>query len=433
MASLKRTFGLFALFVYGLGDILGAGIYALIGKVASESGSYSWMSFAGAMVIAFLTAMSYAELTGRHPKSGGASYFAQQAFHSKPYAFIVGWLLLCVSVVSMATLARAFSGYTEGFELNISTPVIMACFFILLTLINLRGIKQSSWANILSTSIEVLGLIIVAYAGVHFLQNNDKIMTDNLTIESSEFSVMGVLQGAALAFYAFIGFEDLANIAEEVKKPERNLPIAILASLFTAGLFYIFIGWLSTSVIDPQQLAKSTNPMTDIVDVSGMGFPLGLFSVIALFAVSNTCLLNFITGSRLLYGMAKQELLPEPFEKVHEKYCTPFIAILSVAPVAFTLSIAGNLKFLAATTSVLILLVFCSTNISLIKIKKEEKNYSGFRVPVFIPWVALLSNIGLIFLSEKSSLLTAAGFLAAGALIYLALNAFYKKAEFNYH
>lgn len=422
--KLKRTFGLFALFIYGLGDILGAGIYALIGKVAAETGRNSWMAFLLAMVIALLTALSYAELTRRHPKSGGASYFVQKAFNKHSYAFVVGWLLLCVSIVSMATLGRAFYGYAQGLGLSLSPIILIALFFILLTLINLRGMKQSSAANIVSTSVELFGLIIVAAAGIYFLQNNvgGSSAAANTVATTNSLSPLGILQGAALAFYAFIGFEDLANVAEEVIKPEKHLPIAILASLFVAGIFYVFIGWLSTQVLSVEVLAKASDPMTQIVTQSQFPFPVKIFGVIALFAVANTCLLNFITGSRLLYGMAEQDLVPTLFEKVHHKYSTPYVAILSVVPVAFLLASFGKLEFLAGTTSVLILLVFCSTNISLIKIKKNEKEISeGFTIPVIVPWLALATNFMLIFFSEAKSLYAAGGFLAAGLVLYMLL------------
>ena len=423
MERLNRSIGAVALFFYGLGDILGAGIYALIGKVAAESGTTTWLSFSLALAIALLTALSYSELTSRHPYSGGASYFAQKAFDKKNYAFIVGWLLLCVSVVSMATLANAFNGYIEGMGVKISPLIIMAAFFILLTLINLRGIKQSSMVNIISTSIEVIGLIVVAVAGIYFL-NERPTPTPPLNVNVSSFSFLSILQGSALAFYAFIGFEDLANVAEEVKNPKRNLPMAIMGSLITAGFFYVFIGWLSTQVMSTEMLAKSTNPMTDIVEQSKLPFPLKIFGGIALFAVANTCLLNFITASRLLYGMAEQDLLPDAFEKVHKSYKTPTVAILSVSPVAFILASIGHLSFLAGTTSVLILLVFCSTNLSLIKIKKDTPDSDGFRIPKIIPWIALATNILLISLSDKKAILAAAGFFVAGALLFYPLHAF---------
>lgn len=426
-AGLKRSFGLGALFVYGLGDILGAGIYALIGKVAAQSGYYSWLSFLIALIIAMLTALSYGELTRRLPKSGGASYYVQQAFSKDIYAFLTGWLLLCVSIVSMATLSSAFVGYASAFGLEWSPTVLIAIFLIVLALINLWGIEQSSTANIISTSIEVSGLLVVVAAAIYFLGGDPEVANSPLKVDSlSKVNLLSILQGAALAFYAFIGFEDLANVAEEAKQPEKDLPKAIIASLIVAGLFYVFIGWISTAVLEPAVLAKSSNPLTDIVEKSGIGFPLKLFGVIAIFAVANTCLLNFITGSRLLYGMASEKLVPRIFEKVHERFKTPYVAILAILPLSFLLAATSELKVLAGITSVLILLVFCATNLSLIRLKKKSPSKEGFTVFLWVPCLALLTNLGLIAMSEKLSLGAAVGFIIGGLLVYGALKKFGK-------
>lgn len=415
--TLKRTFGLTALLIYGIGDILGAGIYALIGKVASQSGSFTWISFLIALLTALLTALSYAELTQRHPRSGGASYFIQVATKSRAASFIVGWLLVCVSIVSMATLSRAFLGYIEGFGFDLSDPLIILEFLLFLGFINFWGGRQSSTANIISTTIEVFGLFVVVAAGIYFISQ-----ASPRPPATHYVTTVHILEGAALAFYAFIGFEDLANVAEEVKNPRRNLPIAIVGSLVAAGILYIVIGWISTAVMKPEALARSSNPLTDIVAVSDLNFPVKLFGVIALFAVANTCLLNFITASRLLYGMSMQRILPSFFSKIHSKTRTPYVAIASILPVAFLLASFGDLTFLAGTTSGLILFVFCATNYSLIRIKNLELMEGGFQVPSITPWLALAANIGLLAFSQVNTLLTSFLFVVLGALIYWAVS-----------
>lgn len=423
--TLKRTFGLGALFIYGLGDILGAGIYALIGKVASEAGYWSWGSFVLALGIALLTALSYAELIRRHPHSGGASYFIQVATKNPHAAFVTGWMLLSVSIVSMATLGNAFLGYAQGLGIQWPSFAIIGSFLGILTAINLRGIKQSSIANIICTGIEAAGLLIVLGAGIYFLTRNSSPV--EMVPSASEFSIESIIEGAALAFYAFIGFEDLANIADEVKEPKRRLPVAVISSLLVAGLFYVLISWVATATVSPDQLARSSQPLTEVVVQSGIRFPLEIFGGIALFAVANTCLLNFITGSRLLYGMAMQKLISPKFEKVHGRYHTPYFAILCIAPISFLLAISGDLRFLAETTSILILLVFCATNYSLIRLKKIEPQHEGFRVPALIPWLGLATNLGLISFTRSQSLFTALGILLLGVLVsFLLANKFNK-------
>ncbi|MEK7356802.1 MAG: APC family permease, partial [Bdellovibrionota bacterium] len=383
MTQLKKTFGLFALFIYGLGDILGAGIYALVGKVSAQTGTYAWVSFAVAMVIATLTAMSYAELCSRFPKSGGVSNFAEQAFRKKTLTFSVGWLLLFCSIVSMATLTRAFSGYVHQFNAEVPHAVIAIAFLGVLALINWRGIEQSSRVNMLATTVEVSGLGLVVYAGFYFLSSGAAPASAAAASSSvPAFDGIVILQGAALAFYAFIGFEDMANVAEETKNPKRDMPIAILGSLTVAGAIYILIGWLATRVVDPSTLAASSGALTEVVRASGSGIPTSIFGVIALFAVANTCLLNFITSSRLLYGMSEEGVVPKVFGRVHRSFKTPYWAIAFVFPLALGLAIVGDLAFLASTTSVLILVVFCATNISLFTIKRRRESWDGFSVPL---------------------------------------------------
>lgn len=432
MSKLHKSFGLFALFIYGLGDILGAGIYALVGKVAALSGPHAWVSFAVAMAIAALTALSYAELASRFPKSGGVSNFANEAFGNKTVTFTVGWLLLFCSIVSMATLTRAFSGYVHQFNDGIPHVVIAGLFLLALTAINWRGIEQSSRANVLATAIEVSGLALVVYAAFYFISSGAGPTGAVTGATAPAISVVAIFQGAALAFYAFIGFEDIANVAEETKNPKKHMPIAILGALTVAGAIYILIGWLATEVVAPASLAASKGALTEVVRASGSGVPTSIFGVIALFAVANTCLLNFITSSRLLYGMSEEKVVPQIFGRVNTKYKTPSWAIAVVLPVAFVLAVLGDLTFLASTTSVLILVVFCATNISLFVIKRRNEKWDGFSVPAVIPILALIANVILISFAKKESLLTAAVIAIVGLGLYLFFSRTSRRSDFGH-
>lgn len=408
--------GLFALLVYGIGDILGAGIYALLGKVVAETGTQAWLSFTIALTIALLTALGYAELTSRFPRSGGASHFVHRAFGHPGLSFVVGWLALSVSLVSMATLSRAFYGYLHGLGAGLPAPLVIGAFLGVVTLINLWGIRQSSYTNMVSTLVEVSGLLLVVVAGAYFLFSREGAPASP---SPTSLNTLSLMEGAVLAFYAFIGFEDLANVAEESKDPERNLPIAILGSLLCAGVFYSLIAWISTSVVSPAQLASSSAPLAEVVKHSGIGVPVSIFGFVALFAVANTCLLNFITGSRLIYGMAEEKLIPSFFTSLLPKFSTPYVAILCMLPVAFTLAVLGDLSFLAGTTSVLILGVFCFSHAALLKVKwRESGKAKGFRVPIFVPALALVANLGLAAFSQGKSLLLAVLIAVFGIGIY---------------
>lgn len=407
-----KKLGLVAVFIYGLGDILGAGIYAVIGPVAELAGQHLWIAFAIALVVAFLTALSYAELVARFPKSGGVAHYSQKTFNIPLLSFVSGWLLLFVSIVSMATLSTAFNKYLATFGFEIPTSVTAALFLGVLGLINFTGIQQSSWANIVATIVEVSGLGIVIYAAIHILGGDFGLPT-----ASGEFSWIAIFKAAALAFYAFIGFEDLANIAEEVKEPKRNLPRAILMSLAAAGAIYLAIGALSTASVSPEVLAKSDGPLIEVVKKSEIPIPLSIFAIIALFAVSNTCLLNSVTASRLLMGLAEDKLAPQFFGIKHAKTDTPYVGIAAAVIAAYGLVLVGSLSVLAGATSVLILLVFIISNVCLLKAKKKEPKVETFRSPVPLVYLAILGNLALIFSAQKDSLSIVAGVLVLGVLL----------------
>lgn len=225
-------------------------------------------------------------------------------------------------------------------------------------------------------------------------------------------------RGSALAFFAFIGFEDMVNVAEEVKDPQRNLPRAILLALVVTGFVYLLVVLVSTSVVPAASLASSDAPLLSVVRFSQTGVPDDLFALIALFAVANTGLLNFIMASRLLYGMSRQELLPAWLGAVHGGRRTPHWAILTVLAVALTLALSGSLTYLAATTSLLLLMVFFTVNISLLVIRRRDGRTTGtFSAPTLAPALGAMTCVGLMPFVPEGSLLTAIMILALGGLV----------------
>ncbi len=427
--SLKRVFGLNTLVIYGVGDILGAGIYAVVGKVAGLSGSSVWISFLVAMVVAAFTALSYAELGSRAPKSGGVAYFVQKAFHTEWLSVLVGWLMFCTCLVSMATLSKAFAGYLTNFAPIIPAWAIILALFGGLALINFWGMRESSALNIFCTVLEVSGLLIVIIVSTLFLTGggagNSAV---NIPVPSGEaIGWMSIFQGAALAFYAFIGFEDVVNVSEEVKDPERNVPRAILLALGIAAVVYILVSWLATRVLSPSDLAASNAPLLDVVYRAQPGFPRVLFTFIALFAVLNTVLLNFVTASRLLFGMSREGLLPAWLGKLHPKRATPYRTLLVILPIVIFLAFSGTLQFLAGTTATLILAMFCLVNLSLLVIKRREPRSRGFQIPFLVPVLALISNIVLLAFASRESHILALVFTGVGILLVLIRIAFKRR------
>jgi basic amino acid/polyamine antiporter, APA family len=416
--SLKRVFGLTTLVIYGVGDILGAGIYAVVGKIAGLSGSMVWASFLLAMLVAALTALSYAELGSRLPKSGGVAYFVHTAFRREWLSILVGWLMFCTCLVSMATLSIAFAGYLNAFLPMIPTWAIVLVLFGGLAFVNFRGMKESSALNILCTTMEVSGLIIVMLVSAAFLLGGNAPTVSHTLPDGSAIGLTAILQGAALAFYAFVGFEDIVNVAEEVKNPEQNVPKAILIALSIAGVIYILVSWLATQVLTPAELSASGAPLLDVVRRAQPSFPALVFTIIALFAVLNTALLNFVTASRLLFGMSREGLLPAWLGRLHPARLTPYRTFLVILPVAIVLALSGSLQFLAGTTATLILVMFCLVNVSLLIIKRRQPlNPAGLRIPALIPVLALVSNLILITFASQSSHLLSLVFVAVGLVL----------------
>jgi len=413
--QLRRSLGFWALVFYGVGDILGAGIYALVGKVAGVAGSASWAAFGIALFVAGLTALTYAELGGRFPRSAGESFFTEQAFRRPGLALLVGWVVLCSGILSLATVSVAFGGYMSGLLPGLPPSVTIVGILLLLAAINFRGMRESSTTNIIATMVELTGLLIVIVAGALFL-GRDSSSGIAQTIESGRsVGWTEIASGAALGFFAFIGFEDMVNVAEEVKDPERNMPRAILLALCVTGAVYLVVVLVATSVVAPAVLAESEAPLLSVVQRATDVVPDRLFTLIALFAVANTGLLNFIMGSRLIYGMSRQGLLPAALGKVHPRRRTPHLAILTVLGVALALALSGTLSYLAGTTSLLLLLVFFTVNVSLVRIKRRDRDaIRTFCAPRLVPIVGALSCLGLMPFVPRGSLLTAGIILALG-------------------
>jgi amino acid transporter len=426
--ALKRVFGLPTLVIYGVGDILGAGIYAVIGKIAGLSGAWVWASFLTAMIVAALTALSYAELGGRLPQSGGVACFVHKAFRIEWLSVLVGWLMFCTCLVSMATLSKAFAGYLNAFAPGIPVGLIILGLFSVLAFVNFRGMQESSALNIFCTALEVSGLLIVILVAVLYLTGGATANPAG-TIAPEPFNATAIVQGAALAFYAFIGFEDIVNVAEEVKNPERNVPRAILLSLAIAGVVYIVVAWLATQVIPPAELAASGAPLLDVVRRAQPNFPDVVFTFIALFAVLNTALLNFVTASRLLYGMSREGLLPAWLSKLHPRRSTPYRTLLVILPIAIFLALSGTLQFLAGTTATLILIMFCLVNLSLMVIKRREPQLASFQVPMLIPALALLTNLILVAFASPDSHLLALAFAVVGLALIALRNAVVRRSS----
>jgi len=417
--TLKRNIGLVALTLFGIGDILGAGVYGLIGKAANEMGNAVWLAFLMSMIAAGLTGLSYASLGSRFPRAGGAAYVTFRAYRLPFLSYVVGLAVLASGLTSMATAARVFGGYLNGMFPALPPLAIAVGFSLLIAGIVFRGIRESLMANGVCTLIEVSGLFLVIVVGLPYIGDVNYLDATTAANLSGDITVALVLTGAVLTFYSFVGFEDMLNVAEEVKEPHKTLPRALLMALVIASIIYMTIAVVAVSVLSPAVLGASGQPLVDVVAKAAPWFPSSAFSLIALFAVANTALLNFLMGSRLLYGMANQGLVPSALARIHAGRQTPHVAIVAVWAIFFVLILSGDISSLARSTSVLLLCCFVLVNIALVVLKIREKSAGNhFDVPVIVPILGALVCLAMLSQAKAPEAITATAILAGIVGLY---------------
>ena len=416
------------LFVFILGDVLGAGIYALMGVLAGEVGGLLWAPMLLALLLALLTAGSYAELVTKYPKAGGAAVFAERAFRSPLVSFLVGFCMLAAGVVSAAGLALAFAGDYFGTFFDVPAAPVAIAFLAVVGALNARGIRESMGANVVMTVIELSGLVIViAVVGI-FVAGGGGELSRVMEAPTGTSVGMALLSGAIIAYYSFVGFETSANVIEEVRDPRRSYPRALFGALAVAGAVYILVGLASAIALPPAELTESSGPLLDVVKASGVAVPAWLFSLIALIAVANGALLTMIMASRLTYGMADGGLLPSVFARVLPKRRTPLVAILATTLVAMALTLLGDLAMLAETVVLLLLFVFLSANVSVLVLRRDRVEHDHFKVWTFVPVLGIASCILLLTQQRGIVWLFGGALVLLGAVLYFIARASRRRA-----
>jgi len=393
-SQLKRNVTLPMLIFYGLGNIFGAGIYVLIGKMAGIAGVYIPLSFLLACIVVLFTALSYAELSARYPLSAGVAVYINAGFNSPVLSTVVGLTIALSASLSAATILHGFHGYMSTF---IQSPEIVTILIlvVLLSAIAIWGISQSVMITAILTLLETLGLCMVIYVGV------DHVSLDSETLRTfippMDISLLNsIVLGAFLAFYAFLGFEDMVNIAEEVKNPTQTMPKAIITTLIIATLFYMIIAVVTISVVPVDELVHSVAPLAKVYETA-TNSKATILSSIAMFAVINGALIQIIMVSRILYGMSRQGWLPNFLSSVHPKTNTPVNATIFTGLLVFILATAFPILTLAQSSSFLIFIVFILVNISLLIIKRKDPHPVGIRTyPRIIPVMAIMLNLILL-------------------------------------
>lgn len=391
---LARRLSLPLLLLYGLGTILGAGVYVLIAKIAGLAGPFAPWAFLIAAAVAIVTGLSYAELAARLPRSAGAALYVFSAFGSRRLSLVVAGLVMLTGIVSAATLSNSFVGY---FRLFFEAPAaaVMTALVLAIVAIAAWGIAESVRAAATVTVIEIAGLLMVLWAA------REASVPPAAWVPPLEAGIwQGIFLAGVIAFYAFIGFEDMANVAEEVKRPERDLPRAILLSLLIVTAIYTAVAYVAITAIPISELAQSNAPMALVYARTTGESPL-VIGVISLFAVVNGALVQVIMASRLLYGVGREAWLPArpsaALAYVHPRTRTPLVAtaLVGVAVLAFALTV--SLTNLAKATSFIMLIVFTIVHAALFRLKRQTPLPAGaWRVPLAVPVLGFLMTGSLM-------------------------------------
>jgi basic amino acid/polyamine antiporter, APA family len=424
--DLKRGIGPWLLLFFVLGDIVGAGIYALVGEVGALVGGAIWAAFLAAFFLALFTASSYAELVTKYPRAGGSATYVNNAFRSPFVSFMVAFAVMASGITSACTLTLAFSGdYLAQF---ISVPIIGAAlvFMVLIGCINFYGISESVRINVILTCVEITGLVLIVVIGAAALSTGAGDPGRAFEFREGTSVLTALLAGTVLAFYALIGFDDSVNVAEETQHPSRNYPRAIFGALLLAGVVYLLVTFTASMVVPTGTLADSSGPLLEVVKAGPIAIPTQLFAAIALLAVSNGALINMIMASRIIYGMGDQGVMPTAFSRVHPGRRTPWVSILFTTVIALLVLIAIGrndeaLATLGSTTVVLLLIAFVMVNIAVLVLRRDEVGHEHFRTPTLFPILGAVVAAGLLIyqaVSDISVFKLAALLLLLGAILY---------------
>jgi basic amino acid/polyamine antiporter, APA family len=428
--GLRRVVSRPMLIFFILGDILGAGIYTLTGQVGSDAGGAIWASFLIAFALAFLTAFAYMELVTKYPQAAGGALYCDRAYKVRFLSFLVTFAIMASGVTSATFAATRIGGrYFTGLTGVANPPVIAIAILAMLMVaaINLWGVAESVKVNIVLTCIELAGLLFIIGIGAFVLAGGDGNPAQAFDFKGdSAFTVAtGLLAGAATAFYAFLGFEDSVNMAEETRDPSRTFPPAMITGLLTAGIVYLLVAFTAVMTVPLDVLTKSTGPLLEVVRLGAPDLPATeVFSAISMSAVTNTMLINMLMASRLLYGMARRDVLPGPFARLSPRR-TPWVAIVftTALSVVLILTVDTGLTTLSDTTVLLLVAVFLLVNIAALVLRKDRVQHRHFRAPtIALVLGAIVSAIFLLPTVREGSIYLLALWLLLGGVVLWAIN-----------
>ncbi len=439
--ELKRAITPKLLLLFIVGDILGTGVYALTGQVAGQVGGAGWLPIIIAFLVAMVSALSYVEMVTKYPQAAGAALYVHKAFGLHFVTFMVTFAVLSSGITSASNSAiflaenvlKAFrldESLGEGVATQTATGIALV-FLCLVACINMRGVSESVKLNVVLTLIELSGLALVLIIGFLAIGRGDADFSRVIIFESPEDKsmFMAVIGATALAFFSMVGFEDSVNMAEETVDPAKNFPKMLLGGLSITGVIYVLVSVTAVAVVPIGELTTASTPLLSVVAHGAPDFPIDtIFAFISIFAVANTVLINMMMASRLLYGMAKQGVLPGFLSGVLKGRRTPYAGVLFSTGLAIVLVLVvryvlaeKTIAALGGTTALLLLAVFGMVNIAVLVLRKDPGEPGHFRTPTVLPFIGAITSFLLVtpLAQPTQNYVIAGGLLAVGLVLYV--------------
>lgn len=387
--QLQRRLGLGLLTAYGVGVMVGAGIYVLVGTVVGHAGIWAPFAFLLAGLVALFSALSYAEFATRLPEAAGQAAYVEKGFSSRRFGVLAGLAIVVTGVVSAAAVLRGGVGYLMTF-FDWPEPILIVLIGVVLTAVAIFGVLQSLALIALLTVVEVAGLVAVVVAG--FLAPPGPDWSGLADLPSP--SVAGIAAAISLSVFAFIGFEDLTNMAEEAKHPEKAMPRAILLALAITAILYMLVSFAAVRAVPHADLRTSEHPVALIWEQS-MGGSAAFLSAIAVAAALNGVLAQIVMAARVLFGLGRRVRLLEPLAQSHPRFGTPSRATLLVGAAVLCAALVLPVETLAEAAATVLLAVFIAVNAALIRLHRREPD-APFRVSAWVPWAGLTTALGAL-------------------------------------
>lgn len=436
-SGLKRSITGRQLFFYTLGDVLGSGIYVLIGLVAAAVGGAFWIAFAVGVAIAAITGSAYAELVTKYPQAAGAALYVKKAFGSTALSFLITVSFLSASFAAAGSLASGFAQYFAELWPGPSELLVMLLFIGVLSVVNFLGITESVVINMAMAFVEIAGLVIIMLTGIWYLAEGNAHFGTLLEFQSDDTPALAVLAGVALSFFAMTGFENTANVAEETVDPHRSFPRSLIGGMVVAGVIYVLVSVTAALTVDTEKLAESEPALLEVVKQGilplSTEFMTNLFAVIAMVAIANTALVAVVTQPRILYGMANEDVVPAVFNKLHAGRRSPWVGLVfsgvvvaALLVVGYVITQAGSgldlVARLATVTVLFLLFIYALVIVSALKLRGQDEDERTFRANTGLLVVGLVGNLAILgwtVYDDPTSLLWCAALLAVGLVLYL--------------